>query len=176
MNIFGLGPGELILVLTLALIVFGPKKLPEIGAGLGKAVGQFRKATNDLTQEINREMQSDGLKELASLKDVPRDLRGVANSFYEAATRPEPKAAEAAQTPPVAQPAEQPQTAGAANEASPVTNEAPPVPMEATPAAVKPAPVMSVEHDSQPSGAPRRLRIRESGDQPPTGAEAEPGH
>jgi TatA/E family protein of Tat protein translocase len=168
MNVFGLGVGELILVLTLALIVFGPKKLPEIGAGLGKAIGQFRKATNDLTQEINREMQSEGIKELASLKDIPRDLRGIATSFYEASAGPEPKAAETEQTPPVAQPAEQPQTSGetAAN---------PPAAAETTPSTAMVS-ATPAEPASQPSAAPRRVRIRETGDQPSPLADAESGH
>lgn len=40
------GPWELILILVIALIVFGPGKLPEAGKALGRAVGEFRKATN----------------------------------------------------------------------------------------------------------------------------------
>ncbi len=39
-----LGAPELILILVIAVIVFGPKKLPEVGSGLGKAIGEFRKA------------------------------------------------------------------------------------------------------------------------------------
>jgi TatA/E family protein of Tat protein translocase len=169
MNVFGLGPGELILVLTLALIVFGPKKLPEIGAGLGKAIGQFRKATNDLTQEITREMQSDGLKELASLKDLPRDLSSAANTIFEASTRPEPKAAEAAQTTPVSQPAELQQPAVAAT-------ESPAAAIEPTPVVAELAPIVPAEPAPQLSAAPRRLRIREAVDSPTPAPEVGPGH
>lgn len=61
MNFLGLGPGELFVVMVLALIVFGPQKLPEIGKGLGKAIGEFRRATNDITQEFNRELQLDSI-------------------------------------------------------------------------------------------------------------------
>lgn len=57
MNFLGLGPGELLLVLVLALIVFGPDKLPEIGQGLGRAVREFRRATSQLTEEFQREIQ-----------------------------------------------------------------------------------------------------------------------
>lgn len=61
MNFLGLGPGELLVVMVLALIVFGPQKLPEIGRGLGKAIGEFRRATNEITQEFNRELQLDSI-------------------------------------------------------------------------------------------------------------------
>lgn len=61
MNFLGLGPGELFLVMLLALIVFGPGKLPEIGRGLGKAIGEFRRATSEITQEFNRELQLDSI-------------------------------------------------------------------------------------------------------------------
>jgi TatA/E family protein of Tat protein translocase len=179
MNIFGLGPGELILVLTLALIVFGPKKLPEIGAGLGKAVGQFRKATNDLTQEITKEMQTDGLKELASLKDMPRDLRGVATTMFEAATQPAP-AAETPQppAPPVAQPAQPPQVADAAVDVPVVAPASAPAPALEPAAAVdaQPAPVAppaQAEQESRPNGATPRLRIREADAHPPQVQEPE---
>jgi TatA/E family protein of Tat protein translocase len=52
MEIFGIGPMELILVLIIALTVFGPDKLPEIGAKLGKAMRSMREATHEFSQEI----------------------------------------------------------------------------------------------------------------------------
>lgn len=61
MNFLGLGPGELFLILLLALIVFGPHKLPEIGAGIGKAVREFRRASDSITQEFSRELQLDSV-------------------------------------------------------------------------------------------------------------------
>ncbi|HEX9014893.1 MAG TPA: twin-arginine translocase TatA/TatE family subunit [Chloroflexota bacterium] len=57
MNFLGMGPGELMVILVLALIVFGPQKMPEIGRGLGKAIAEFRKATTQITEELNRELQ-----------------------------------------------------------------------------------------------------------------------
>ncbi len=59
MNFLGMGPGELMIVMILALIVFGPGKLPEIGQGLGKAIKEFRKATSQITDEFTRELQID---------------------------------------------------------------------------------------------------------------------
>ncbi|WP_406676144.1 Sec-independent protein translocase subunit TatA/TatB [Moorella sp. ACPs] len=49
---FGLGAPELILILVLALIIFGPGKLPEVGRALGKGIREFKNATNSVTEEI----------------------------------------------------------------------------------------------------------------------------
>ncbi|MBQ7529584.1 twin-arginine translocase TatA/TatE family subunit [bacterium] len=46
---FNLGPGELFLLAVVALLIFGPQKLPEIGRSLGEALGSLRKAYNDAT-------------------------------------------------------------------------------------------------------------------------------
>lgn len=43
---FGLGMPELILILVISLVIFGPSKLPEMGASIGKAIREFRNATN----------------------------------------------------------------------------------------------------------------------------------
>ena len=44
---FGIGMPELIIILVIVLIIFGANKLPEIGGGLGRAIKNFRKATNE---------------------------------------------------------------------------------------------------------------------------------
>lgn len=44
---FGIGTSELIIILAIVLIIFGVGKLPEIGAGMGKAIKNFKKATSD---------------------------------------------------------------------------------------------------------------------------------
>ena len=54
MNFLGMGPMELMLILVLALIVFGPGKLPEIAGQVGKTVRDFRRATSELSSEFNR--------------------------------------------------------------------------------------------------------------------------
>jgi TatA/E family protein of Tat protein translocase len=51
-----LGVPELLFILVLALLVFGPKRLPEIGRTLGKGLAEFRKASNDLKRTINAEL------------------------------------------------------------------------------------------------------------------------
>lgn len=49
---FGMGMPEILVVLVVALIVIGPKKLPEIAKSLGKAMGEFKRATNELKETI----------------------------------------------------------------------------------------------------------------------------
>lgn len=53
---FNVGPAELMIVMAIALIVFGPKKLPEIGKGIGNAMREFNKARNDFMETINSEV------------------------------------------------------------------------------------------------------------------------
>jgi len=51
---FGIGMPELILILALALIVLGPKRLPEIARALGKGLAEFRRATDELKDEFHK--------------------------------------------------------------------------------------------------------------------------
>jgi sec-independent protein translocase protein TatA len=46
---FNLGPGELLLVLAIALVVLGPKKLPEVGRSLGKGMREFKESVSNMT-------------------------------------------------------------------------------------------------------------------------------
>lgn len=59
MDIFGMGPLEILLILVVALIVFGPGKLPEIASGLGKAVREFRRMSSELTRDLTREISKE---------------------------------------------------------------------------------------------------------------------
>ena len=52
-----LGMPEMILIFALALLLFGPKKLPEIGKQIGKALGEFKRTSNDLKRTIEDEME-----------------------------------------------------------------------------------------------------------------------
>lgn len=49
---FGIGTGELIVILVVALIIIGPQKLPEIAKTLGKAMGEVKRATRDIQDEL----------------------------------------------------------------------------------------------------------------------------
>ena len=51
-----IGAPELIVIFIVALIIFGPKKLPELGKGLGKGLAEFRKASSELKSTIEQEV------------------------------------------------------------------------------------------------------------------------
>ena len=57
MNIFGIGLPEMGVILVVALLIFGPKKLPEIGRSMGKALRGFQDASRDFESEFKREAQ-----------------------------------------------------------------------------------------------------------------------
>jgi Tat protein translocase TatB subunit len=59
MNIFGMGPLELVLIVVLALVVFGPEKLPEVFGQIGRFVRDVRKLTTDVSAEFNQAMALD---------------------------------------------------------------------------------------------------------------------
>ena len=53
-----LGVGEIAIIFIVALVLFGPRKLPELGRTIGKAMTEFRRASNDLKSTFDREMQT----------------------------------------------------------------------------------------------------------------------
>ena len=50
---FGLGPSELVIIFLIILLVFGAKRIPEIAAGLGKGINEFKKAAREVTDEFD---------------------------------------------------------------------------------------------------------------------------
>jgi TatA/E family protein of Tat protein translocase len=70
-----IGPTELILIFVIALLVFGPRKLPEIGKSVGKAIREFKKASDEIKGRIEEEIQA------SEIKDVGKDLRAGVESL-----------------------------------------------------------------------------------------------
>ncbi len=60
MSLFGIGPLEILLIAAIALIVFGPERLPEMARQVGKLIGDVRRTTNELTGEFQRALDLDG--------------------------------------------------------------------------------------------------------------------
>ena len=82
---FGMGMPEIILIMAIALIVLGPKKLPEIAKSLGRGIAEFKKATQEFKENIEVE---DDLKEARdTIREVKRDLEDtVRKSMTESST------------------------------------------------------------------------------------------
>ena len=59
---FGIGMPELIIILVIILIIFGAGKLPEIGAGIGKGIKNFKKATNEVESEEPKKIEEESEK------------------------------------------------------------------------------------------------------------------
>jgi len=75
---FGLGTPELIVILGIAFLIFGGKKLPEIGSGLGKAIRSFQKGVSDV-EETGSDIKKSipGVKEVADVKEKLDQVRNI---------------------------------------------------------------------------------------------------
>jgi len=60
MDLFGGGPGELLLILVIALVVLGPERLPEVAGQVGRTVGELRRQAAQLTLELQRSLEPTG--------------------------------------------------------------------------------------------------------------------
>lgn len=68
-----IGPGELILILVIALIIFGPKKLPEIGKAVGEAFKAFKKTQEEVTKEVEKISSDSPAKSSEAKEAVQKD-------------------------------------------------------------------------------------------------------
>lgn len=69
-----LGVPEMLLIFVVALLLFGPRKMPQIGRSLGRAIGEFRRASNEFKRTIEDEVAADEIREVE--RDL-KDLRSV---------------------------------------------------------------------------------------------------
>jgi TatA/E family protein of Tat protein translocase len=58
-----IGMPELVIILVIALVIFGPRKLPELGRSLGKSLGEFKRASNELRNTLEEEVRVEEQKE-----------------------------------------------------------------------------------------------------------------
>ncbi len=91
-----IGLPELLLIFVIALLLFGPRKLPEIGKTLGKAMNEFKRASNDLQRSLEEEVAAD------ELKQTRREIENATKLTPDGAPQPQAAAPDA---PPAAPPA-----------------------------------------------------------------------
>jgi len=72
-----LGLPEMMVIMAIALLVFGPKKLPEIGRSIGKAMREFRKSTEEIKQRFEDEVRAD------EFKSIQDDIKGIEKGLTE---------------------------------------------------------------------------------------------
>jgi len=81
---FTLGVPEMAVIFILALVLFGPKKLPELGRTIGKAMTEFRRASNDLKATFEREMQTLERENLSIKESTGKIAREITEATYDA--------------------------------------------------------------------------------------------
>ena len=77
-----IGMPELIIILVIALIIFGPRKLPELGRSLGRSIGEFKKASHELRSTLDEEIR------IEEQRDQRAAVRTEQDSAVAAATQP----------------------------------------------------------------------------------------
>ncbi|MBD1913062.1 MULTISPECIES: TatA/E family twin arginine-targeting protein translocase [unclassified Leptolyngbya] len=96
MNIFGIGLPEMALIMVLALLIFGPKKLPEIGRSVGKALRGFQDASREFQDEFKKEAEQieKAINQPMEAKLEPPAQKALAANEVPAATSTETTEAE----------------------------------------------------------------------------------
>lgn len=97
---FGIGMPELLMILAVALIIIGPKKLPDLAKTLGRALGEFKRATNDLKESIQMEADLDDVAD--EFNRVEHDINAATPLSDEAPAAEAPAARDDSSDPPMA--------------------------------------------------------------------------
>ena len=141
-----LGGPELFLIFVVALIIFGPRKLPEIGKSLGKMMAEFRKASNEFRSTIESEVEAEKIRDAMRI-EAPRTP--TPSPYASAESAGAPSSSEPTVSPAPGTPAEAAASyPGEPTPASPAENAAP---AENAPHANQPAPeTVRREDDSTP--------------------------
>ena len=84
---FGLGMPELVVIFVIALIVFGPKKLPDLGKALGRGLAEFKRATQDVKESIESEVRS--AERSIDMEKIRQDVEGAEKEHKEQAEKKE---------------------------------------------------------------------------------------
>lgn len=76
-----IGFPELLIILAIALLVFGPKKLPEVGRSIGRAIREFRRTSDEIKERIEEEIRADEFREIKDelkkdISEEPTDEEG----------------------------------------------------------------------------------------------------
>jgi sec-independent protein translocase protein TatA len=66
-----IGMPEMIVIAVIALIIFGPRKLPELGKSLGKSLAEFKRASNDLKNTLEEEIRTEELQDARKSAQIP---------------------------------------------------------------------------------------------------------
>ncbi len=102
---FNIGFPELLIIVAIALIVFGPNKLPELARAFGKAMREFKKATEEVKESFQAETKDleefkQTLTDKSLLADLAEELSREAPTAEETSAHPEPSVLEGASVPP----------------------------------------------------------------------------
>ena len=89
-----LGMPEIIMIFIVGLLLFGPRKMPQIGRSIGRALGEFRRASNEFKRTVEDEVAAE------EIRSVEKDLRDIKDATTDAVKKTIDAAAEEPVTPP----------------------------------------------------------------------------
>ncbi|HLE70808.1 MAG TPA: Sec-independent protein translocase protein TatB [Vicinamibacteria bacterium] len=99
-----IGMQELIIIFVIALIVFGPRKLPQLGKSLGKSIAEFKRASNELRSTLEEEIRVEETRReiMEPIESIGREAKALVEKAEKAAeasfAQPEPAPAESEET------------------------------------------------------------------------------